>query len=250
MSFRLIRELRSSIECHDASDPDQSRWELNIDGLKLTIQDTRGSKTCEAVFREIVRNELGLVDIQLSKGDVVVDIGANVGIPSIYLAKKFPEATFHLFEPVPENFRNLVKNIEVNKVSNVHAQNMAITSDGRDYPMNVILEKNSGGATGLSVNLVEDPHFSGYLRAQSTTLDHVFESQDIKTCALLKIDCEGAEHEILNSFSRWQQLTRLIAEIHLNSLLEAKGHSFEKTEALIHQLGEGNYKLKRIRMSE
>lgn len=250
MSFRILRELRSSIESHEASDSTQTRWELKIDGQKLTILDTRGSRTCPAVYREIVKNELGLVDIRLAAGDVVIDIGANVGIPSIYLAKKFPAATFYLFEPVAENYQNLVKNIEVNQATNVIAQNIAITADGRDYPMNVVLDKNSGGGTGLIAELVTDPEFVYYRHAQSSTLDHVFESRGIERCALLKVDCEGAEHEIFESFSQWHRVSRLIAEIHLNSHLESLGYSFEKTEARIQGLGKSNYKIKRIRMSE
>lgn len=247
---RFIRELRSSIKSHDTSDPAQTRWDLNILGQRLTIQDIRGSKTCPAVYSEIVRNELGLTDIELGEGDVVIDIGANVGIPSLYLAKKFPAAKFYLFEPVAENYQNLLHNIEANHAQNVVAENLAITADGRDFPMNVVLDKNSGGGTGLVANLVDDPDFVGYRHARSTTLDRVFEEKKIETCALLKIDCEGAEHEILESFTQWKKLDRLIAEIHLNQHLEAQGYSFEQAETRLSVLGKPNYKIKCIRMSE
>lgn len=247
---RLIRELRSKIESHETEDPGQTCWDLKILGQRLSIQDIQGSKTCPAVFREIVRNELGLIDIKLGKGDVVIDIGANVGIPSIYLAKKFPDAKFYVFEPVQENFDNLTRNIEANQATNIVAEKMAITADGREFPMNVVLDKNSGGGTGLVANLVKDPSFSGYRHAHSMTLDQVFEKWEIEECALLKVDCEGTEHEILNHFSQWSKLKRLIAEIHLNKFLQSQGYSFEKTESIISQLGQANYKIKCIRMSE
>lgn len=44
------------------------------------------------------------------KPDVIFDIGANIGITSIWLAKKYPAARIYSFEPVAENFEILEKN--------------------------------------------------------------------------------------------------------------------------------------------
>ena len=41
---------------------------------------------------------------------LILDIGANVGIVARYLAHRFPTATIHSFEPIPENYRLLCLN--------------------------------------------------------------------------------------------------------------------------------------------
>ena len=46
------------------------------------------------------------------KPEVILDIGGNVGITSIYLASIFPNATIYTFEPLLENYKILQKNTE------------------------------------------------------------------------------------------------------------------------------------------
>jgi FkbM family methyltransferase len=49
------------------------------------------------------------------EGDVVVDIGAHVGLFAIYLAKRYPlEAA--CFEPFPQT-RNCVENLQLNRIT-------------------------------------------------------------------------------------------------------------------------------------
>ena len=42
---------------------------------------------------------------------VILDIGANIGIASIYFTNRFPSAKIYAFEPMPENYSLLTKNI-------------------------------------------------------------------------------------------------------------------------------------------
>ena len=43
---------------------------------------------------------------------VILDIGGNIGITSIYLSSIFPDAKIYTFEPIPDNFEILTKNIQ------------------------------------------------------------------------------------------------------------------------------------------
>ena len=65
------------------------------------------------------------------EGDTVIDVGAHVGVVSIYLAKKFPFIKVYAIEPDPLNYVCLTRNIEANRVTNVFAINKAISGDGR-----------------------------------------------------------------------------------------------------------------------
>ena len=216
----------------------------------MVFQDEKGSKTVPSVFKEIIKNEIGLIDIKLNKFSTVIDIGANVGIPSIFLAKKFPHSNFLIFEPVRENFENLLKNIEANNVKNIKAHNLAVTSDGRKFDMNVVLNDNSGGATGQITDLDKNKDSKHFRSSDSVTLDSIFEENKLKYVDLLKIDCEGSEHEILNSFSYLKNVRRVIGEVHINEPLKSKGYSFESFIELLNPLGEKNFKIKVIKMAE
>src|SRR5215216_3948850 len=49
----------------------------------------------------------------------VIDVGANLGLVSIVLARRFPERTVHSFEPGPSTFKALKANIKLNTCANI-----------------------------------------------------------------------------------------------------------------------------------
>jgi len=123
----------------------------------------------------------------LKPGDVIIDIGAHKGIVSCYLAKKYPGIKVIAFEPNEENYNAMIENIERNKVEGITAELCAVTKNGRN--VTVSTDKNNSGG-GMIFDGGDVP---------STTLENVFKSYGIDRVALLKIDCEYAEYEILPS---------------------------------------------------
>src|ERR1700733_11933508 len=64
-----------------------------------------------ALCREILLN--GLYDCQLRESpEVIFDLGANIGLSTVYYANKFPTAKIIAVEPDPSNFALLEKNCE------------------------------------------------------------------------------------------------------------------------------------------
>jgi hypothetical protein len=121
--------------------------QIDIAGVNLTLRDWEGSTVLAIVPKEILDDEYGLAEIEFRPGDVVVDVGANIGIVALYLAKKHPDITIKAIEPVPTTYRHLVENIELNNVHNITPLNCAITNDGRDLRM-IVNPAHSGGSTG------------------------------------------------------------------------------------------------------
>ena len=152
----------------------------------------------------------GLHLLDLEPGSIVMDIGAHVGVVAIYLAKKYDEITVHCYEPDPVNFTRLERNIIANGVEDsIIAINKAISFDGRML--------NLRGDYSGQMSALGDGHRS--VTVESITLSDAL--QDIDRLAVLKIDCEGMEYEILeNSLELMGRVDRLIGEFHF-----ARGHS-------------------------
>jgi FkbM family methyltransferase len=125
--------------------------------------------------------------------EVIWDIGANIGSASVYLARRFPAAKIHAFEPVPENFVLVEKNAAGLAVT---PHNLALGArDGEleisasDYPLNF---------GGFSF------HYNGAAPAAATRVrmarPDTLIAQGIPPPDLIKIDTEGAEWDILTAF--------------------------------------------------
>jgi FkbM family methyltransferase len=202
--------------------PNTSVGICDIRGVELIIGDAAGSNGATWVANETWLDEYGLSRIEFQRGDIVIDIGAHVGIFAIYAAKRHPGISVLAFEPDPVNFSNLLANIAANGADNVIPHRLAVTRDGRPFTLDRPPD-NSAAAGGYYAA------HDGYIRstADSTTLDQIFERYAIGRCKLLKIDCEGAEHEILTSTSVLDRVEWLSGEFHINEMLKDRGYAVE-----------------------
>ena len=164
-----------------------------------------GFKFCDFIFScvtEYMPNEIddyNFDSIDFKDGDVVIDIGGNIGTVSIYLAKKYPFLKIYAFEPVKQNYENFLKNIELNNINKdiIKVFNLAITKDRRDIILT--LHFSNSGASNIYDNYSNDIVLNNDISIKSIAFDDIFSNNNISKCKLLKIDCEGAEYEILYS---------------------------------------------------
>lgn len=193
-----------------------------VNGIALKFFDHESSAALEIVKRELEDDHYGIESMPFETDDVVIDIGGHVGIFSIYLAKRYPFVQIYAFEPMPESYQHFKQNIELNDVTNIEVYNKAVTHDGRTIDM-IAHHSNTGGATANLKDMRLPEH--SYYTVESVTLDGVFTMCQIDQCKLLKIDCEGSEHEILLNTTRLEQVQYLSGEFHINAHLSSQGYS-------------------------
>lgn len=222
--------------------------ELLIRGERLAIADGADSHAAVMIAQELEEDCYRLSTILFAPGDIVLDIGAHVGVFSCFLARRYPRIQIYAFEPVPSNYRNLVRNIRMNRIRNVTTFHSAVTADGRDVRI-MVHPANTGGASIQQRDRDSKEHL--YFSVPSRTLDAILESTHIGKCKLLKIDCEGSEYEILHSSHRLGAVEFLRGEFHINSRLEEQGHSVEELLSFCQRfISPGNMEVTQIRMAE
>ena len=135
-------------------------------------------------------NEYSIEDFQIAQNDTIIDIGAHIGLFSLLVSQYCKTGKILSFEPMRENFDLLVSNLELNRIDNV-------------FPFNVAVSKNSG-KLNLFLNSDQSAHSifsesSKSVTVESISLQKIFEENKISSCKLLKLDCEGAEYDIIDS---------------------------------------------------
>jgi FkbM family methyltransferase len=152
----------------------------------LQIRDSEGTVagTIAVVF---VRRHYG----RLGKERVIVDIGANVGVFSIYAASRCPSAVVFSYEPIPSNFRMLCTNIKANGFSGrIKASSLGVAAHSGSRRIYM----SSSPAHSFVQSLVSQESEI----IQCTTLGELIQDNGIECIDILKLNCEGAEYEILH----------------------------------------------------
>lgn len=137
------------------------------------------------------RGTLSVIKDILGENDVFVDIGANIGLMSIYASKIVGvNGKVYSFEPNPNTYEILTRNIEINSCSNILASQYAIGDKKQSSLIFDNWNKNRGSSSIINYNESQ----SGY-EINIDTLEHLIEDYD--DIDLIKIDVEGYELQVL-----------------------------------------------------
>ena len=208
------------------------------------------------IFEEQVYRQPGF---ELHPAETVLDVGAHVGVFAHWAAPQIPQGRMVCVEP----------SSAANRFEHSLAQN-GIT--------NVRLYRCAAGAPSSTLDFLEDPQFAGlncsshfrqpvFMRllvacfrkkqnlnsAQRRTvpcqsLEQIMTAENLESCDLLKVDCEGGEFSILDHTSRQtlRRFRRIMMEFHvyhsthslrkLRSRLEADGFTVHVEKKWLHHL--------------
>jgi FkbM family methyltransferase len=171
-----------------------------VDGVRIVVPDSLDLITCY-VLREQqdwFEDEIKFLRRLLRPGQQIIDIGANLGVYTLSMAKAVgPTGRVWAFEPASSTAAMLAQSIAANEFGHVVLEQCALSS--------------ASGTLRLTLNdnaelnaLVRDPAASGASEEVNvSTLDEGLERHGWRDIAFVKIDAEGEERNILNGGKRF-----------------------------------------------
>ena len=217
---------------------------VNINGIKLLIRTKNffaKSTDISMAYECIIKDDYKLRYLN-AVGGFILDIGSHIGSFSLAAAKRFPKAKILCFEPSAANYVILKKNIEINGLKNVKAFNKAVSSNQREIPF------YPNPINSAADSMYNSKGFS--VKVPSISLKRIFEDNAVKKCAFVKMDCEGAEYDILlnTNHKTLKKIKSMIIEYHVPKYfgIENKEYNIKR---LVAHLAKSGFKctLKRVK---
>jgi len=193
----------------------------------------------EFLYREIFTERCYLQHgLELRPGDVVFDIGANIGMFTLFAHLECPGVTVHAFEPAPVPYAALQANAERHGVAGRFDQCAVSDVAGRGrltfYPDATLLSgfhpdpaardemaRTLGlneGYTLEEINamLAQLPDTSEVIDTPVVRLSDVIAERGIDAVGLLKIDVEKNERQVLSGIDAadWPRIRQVVTEVH------------------------------------
>lgn len=179
---------------------------FNHKNLELQLN----SEADVSVFEEIfVDRDYKILDSIITKAsNCILDVGAHIGLFSIYCHCLNPQVPIFAFEPEEKNFQTLKENFKKNSIRNVLAKNLAVSAT--EGPKTLYLSPDSHNHSLIDVT-------NQSKIVQSTTLEQIVTKHNLSKIDLLKLDCEGAEFEIIENtpLETFKVIQNIYLEYHL-----------------------------------
>jgi FkbM family methyltransferase len=187
---------------------------------KIHLPDDNGSKVA---FIDILLDDCYGLRRLPRNAQRVLDIGAHAGLFSLAARDRFPTAEIHAYEPNPQMQPFLSNQADAGRFSFFNqavglADGFVSLKAGADSVLTRVQQSDEGG--------VQCGSFAGAVARLNGTID------------LVKLDCEGAEWEILKDEATWQNVRHLTMEFHLWA-----GYTLEELKTRIASLG---FRIRRV----
>jgi len=175
-------------------------------GIKIKI---RINSTDLMAFTHVwIIKEYSKPGFEINDKDIVIDVGAHIGLFSLFASQFCKKGKIFSFEPIKENFELLKKNIEINEITNITFFNEAISD--KTSKMTLYQNEDEAGHSKFVKT-------SKSMEVNSKSFKEFLDERKIDSYDLLKLDCEGSEYEIIESLppNYFEKLKKIIIEYHL-----------------------------------
>jgi FkbM family methyltransferase len=158
------------------------------------------------------------------KDRTVVDVGAYVGDSAIYFALRGARKIIAV-EPHQEAFKEMLENVKLNKFANII---IPVNAGLASKPGNICVEEDNIIYTAYRYH----KHGECSNTVPAITLDELINKYNIDRDAVLKMDCEGCEYDvILNDYEHIKHFKEIIFEYHgdVSKLLKVLTRNYKCT---------------------
>lgn len=187
---------------------------IEMDGLRFR---TRSAMDVWSLKETILDDFYERNGYKVGDGWNVIDIGGGIGDFTIQASHSHPKNQVFAFEPTPSSYALLQENLKMNRVSNVQVYPAAVWSSDSE----VVIDTGMGEPVQFTSQELQKgaAPVSGKVIVPGLSLESVFERTGLTHCDLMKLDCEGAEYEILFKApdAILSRIDRIVMEYHDNA---------------------------------
>lgn len=150
------------------------------------------------------------------KINTLMDLGANIGLTTLWYKFFNPNLTVTVFEPDKYNYKILIKNIKVNKLTNIKINNTALCNKKGEKSFFTIFDNVQNLDSGLTLNQ-NFPHEKYKVKTDKLS------SYMNKPVDLVKMDIEGAEYQVFDDLfktNKIENIKNMVFEMHFFNKLQ------------------------------
>jgi FkbM family methyltransferase len=154
---------------------------------------------------------------EIKPNETVVDIGANIGVFATWAATRAPDVKVLSFEPFAANAEYFKANQAASGLDNIEFHAAAVADSNCKRTLHV-------SDSWILHSLTDRDSNEGGVEVDCVSLDNAL--TDVERCDFLKLDCEGAEYEILYAASQntIAKIGRLVCEFNVLDESERNGN--------------------------
>lgn len=178
-------------------------WECKINDVHFFLYFPNNHETLLTIEEILAKEEY---EFKLEDPSVIIDLGGNIGLSTIFFAIKYPSARILCFEPSPAVQVFLQKNTE--QFDNIELFKVAI-SECDDV---VTFYENTQKSIASSLKDRQDGAVAH--QVQSWSFETILARCGIDAVDLVKFDIEGAEYAAFAACRQRNKLRHVIGEIH------------------------------------
>lgn len=177
-------------------------------GLKINVRTNTWDKN--AVAEVIINNGYNPEGFEIKKGQSVIDVGGHIGCFSLLASLRTEKV--YVFEPELYNFRCLTYNIKLNKKENIMPYLTAVARYKTVMFLN-ICKIHNGSHSFYNPSYLKDNKKTE--KVMSINLNEFLEKLKLNN-VFLKLDCEGAEWNIIESLTpgNLERIDKIVMEWH------------------------------------
>ena len=220
---------------------------ITIGALDLSVIDDNDADT-KYIYDEIFSSQIyHHPEMRIPKSPVIMDVGANIGLYSLWAHRQYQPQAIYCYEASPRTFAYLRDNVQRlidRKITNVSAINCAIASTAGQKLVLHQSTKISGISTLLDKSTVSwigkaaaDRQLDTF-EVMSSSISAEIEANQLAVVDILKIDVEGYFLEVLKGMAPkdFPKIRNIVAEVdylpetgiksdEFESLLKARGYA-------------------------